>query len=191
MHSALILVDVQNDFCPGGSLAVPSGDEVVPVLNDLAEHFDTVVTTQDWHPAQHCSFREQGGPWPAHCVAESPGAALHAGLQARPAHQVLKGTLPERDAYSGFDGTELAQWLRQREIDTVFIGGLATDYCVKATALDAITAGLRTFVVTDACRGVEVRPGDSERAFREMLEAGARLVHSRQALELASRQQIP
>lgn len=185
MRSALIVVDVQNDFCPpAGSLAVPHGSEVVPVINRLAEHFDTVVTTQCWHPADHCSFREQGGPWPPHCVAGTEGAALHPELKLRPTHQVLKGTASAQDAYSGFDQTELAGWLAGRAIDTVFVTGLATDYCVRATALDARRAGLRTFVVTDGCRGVEVHPGDSARALRDVVEAGAELVESREAEQM-------
>jgi nicotinamidase/pyrazinamidase len=159
----------------------------VPVINRLAEQFDTVVTTQDWHPSDHCSFSAQGGPWPPHCVAGTEGAALHPELKLRPAHQVLKGTSSAQDAYSGFDQTGLADWLRNNGVDTVYITGLATDYCVRATALDARTAGLTTYVVTDAVRGVEVHPGDSERALREMLDAGARLVHSAQAEQMATR----
>lgn len=187
MTAALVIVDVQNDFCPpSGSLAVPRGDAVVPVINQLAEGFEHVVTTQCWHPPDHCSFVAQGGPWPPHCVADSPGAALHADLKVRATHQVRKGRLSGVDAYSGFDGTDLSDWLKQNKIDTVFVAGLATDYCVRATALDARKAGFHTYVVTDACRGVEVSPGDSERALREVLDAGATLVHSRQAGALAT-----
>jgi nicotinamidase/pyrazinamidase len=186
MNSALLVVDVQNDFCPpSGSLAVPRGDQVVPVINRLAERFSRVVTTQCWHPPDHCSFQAQGGPWPPHCVAGTGGAELHPGIKLSPVHRVLKGTLSQKDAYSGFDGTDLLDWLRTQGVDTVFVTGLATDYCVRATALDARNAGLMVYAVTDACRGVEVRPGDSERAWRDLLEAGVRLVHSRQAEALA------
>lgn len=187
MTPALIVVDVQNDFCPpSGSLAVPRGDEVVAVLNRLAQHFPIVVTTQCWHPDDHCSFTAQGGPWPPHCVAGTEGAALQPQLRIAPSHAVFKGKNAAQDAYSGFDGTELDSWLRGAGVDTVFVTGLATDYCVRATALDARKAGFRTYVVTDACRGVEVRPGDSERALRDVLDAGAQLVHSRQAEALAA-----
>jgi nicotinamidase/pyrazinamidase len=187
MKPALLVVDVQNDFCPpSGSLAVPRGDEVVPVINQLAGHFEVVVTTQCWHPANHCSFVAQGGPWPPHCVAGTAGAELYPGLKLAAAHRVLKGKLAEKDAYSGFDDTDLLAWLRDQQVDTVFVSGLATDYCVRATVLDARKAGLHAFAVTDACRGVEVRPGDSERAWKDMLDAGARLVHSRQAAALAT-----
>lgn len=186
MHSALLVVDVQNDFCPpSGSLAVANGDAVVPVINRLAASFDHVITTQCWHPANHCSFKAQGGPWPPHCVAGTPGAELHPELRVKPKLEVLKGTTAEKDAYSAFDDTGLAGWLRGRKVDTVFITGLATDYCVRATALDALKAGFHAYVVTDAVRGVEVKPGDSAGALREVLDAGGHLIHSHQAAALA------
>ena len=154
-RDALIIVDLQNDFCPGGALAVGDGDAVVPVLNWLAPRFGTVVATQDWHPADHRSFAAQGGPWPAHCVAGTPGAALHAALDQSPIDiTIRKATTPDREAYSGFDGTDLAAQLRARGVRRVYVGGLALDYCVDATALDAKRAGFDTYVIADATRAV-------------------------------------
>jgi len=154
-HDALIIVDVQNDFCPGGALAVADGDAVVPILNRLATHFGTVVATQDWHPAAHSSFTAQGGPWPPHCIAGTPGAAFHPDLDRGALDIVVrKAMLTEQDAYSGFDGTDLAAQLRARGVQRVFIGGLALDYCVDATARDAQAAGFETAVISDATRAV-------------------------------------
>jgi nicotinamidase/pyrazinamidase len=141
-RDALIIVDVQNDFCPDGALAVTEGDEVIPVINKLAPHFGTVVATQDWHPQGHSSFQQQGGPWPIHCVANTAGAALHADLDQQPITlRVKKATTAAVDAYSGFDGTDLAAQLRQRGVQRVYVTGLALDYCVDATARDAHAAG--------------------------------------------------
>lgn len=152
---ALIIVDVQNDFCPGGALAVAAGDEVVPILNRLAPRFGTVVATQDWHPTDHRSFAAQGGPWPTHCVADTPGAELHPTLDRRPIDLVIqKATTAQDEAYSGFDGTGLASQLRQRGVQRVYVAGLALDYCVDATALDARQAGFETYVIRDATRAV-------------------------------------
>lgn len=154
-RDALIIVDVQNDFCPGGALAVAAGDDVVPILNRLAPHFGTVVATQDWHPADHRSFASQGGPWPVHCVAETPGAALHPALDREPIDLLIrKATTAQDEAYSGFDGTDLASQLRQRGVRRVYVAGLALDYCVDATALDARRAGFETYVIRDATRAV-------------------------------------
>jgi nicotinamidase/pyrazinamidase len=154
-RDALIIVDVQNDFCPGGALAVGEGDEVVPVLNRIAGQFGTVVATQDWHPANHQSFKEQGGIWPAHCVAGEAGAELHADLdQSAIDLNVRKATTPKQEAYSGFDGTDLAEQLKARGVERVYVGGLALDYCVDATALDAKKAGFDTYVIRDATRPV-------------------------------------
>jgi nicotinamidase/pyrazinamidase len=176
---ALIIVDVQNDFCPGGALAVPDGDKVVDPINRIAPLFRHVVTTQDWHPRHHISFKEQGGAWPVHCVAGTQGAELHPRLNQQPVTlRVRKADTADKDAYSGFDHTNLAEQLRQRGVTRVFVCGLATDYCVRATALDALKEGFATFVLTDAVRGVDVQPGDSERALREMQEAGAMMVES-------------
>jgi nicotinamidase/pyrazinamidase len=173
---ALIVVDFQNDFTPGGALAVPDGDEIAPRINELAAsgEFDLVVATRDWHPPDHGSFTEQGGIWPVHCVAGTPGAELHPALEAARVDVILdKGQDRDTEGYSAFQGTRLAELLRERGIDEVVIVGLATDYCVKNTALDAVRAGLRVQVDPAAVRGVDVQPGDSERALDELREAGA------------------
>lgn len=154
-RDALIIVDVQNDFCPGGALAVGEGDAVVPVINDLARQFGTVAATQDWHPRDHRSFTAQGGTWPVHCVAGTAGAELHPALDRTPIDlYIRKATTPDAEAYSGFDGTDLAEQLRQRGVERVYVAGLALDYCVDATALDARKAGFETYVVSDATRAV-------------------------------------
>ncbi|GBD26123.1 Nicotinamidase [bacterium HR30] len=187
-EAALIIVDVQNDFCPGGSLAVPEGDQVVPVINKLAPLFPVVVATQDWHPANHCSFQAQGGPWPPHCVQGSTGAQLHPAVDRQHiTAYVKKGVLPNKDAYSGFEGTDeagrtLAELLRQRGVKEIYVTGLATDYCVRATALDGLKEGFKVHVVTDAVRGVNVKPGDDQRALEEMRAAGAFLKTSAEIL---------
>lgn len=186
--AALILVDIQNDFCPGGALAVPEGDAVVPVANRLMPYFPVVVTTQDWHPPNHCSFREQGGPWPPHCVQNTPGAELHPQLnRSSITDQVRKGFLPEKDAYSGFEGVDtqgrsLAELLRAKGIEEVYVAGLATDYCVRATVLDALKHGFRVHAVVDGMRAVNVQPGDDQKALAEMRAAGAILETSDQIL---------
>lgn len=180
LTDALIVVDVQRDFCPGGALAVPRGDGVVPVINRLLGLSGwPIVATRDWHPADHCSFAPQGGPWPPHCVADTPGAAFHPALEtARIGEVVSKATRRDVEAYSGFQGTDLAARLAARGVRRVFVVGLATDYCVKATALDAKRAGLDVIVLTDATRGVEVHPGDCDAALDEMRQAGIRLAQS-------------
>lgn len=175
--AALIAVDVQNDFCPGGALAVRDGDQVVPAINAMAGRFAHVALTCDWHPADHCSFADRGGPWPAHCVQGSPGAAFHSGLDLSGATVFRKGTDAAVEAYSGFAGRsdageDLAAWLRARCVRHVWVAGLATDYCVRATALDARRAGFDVTVAADACRAVDVRPGDGERALAELAAAG-------------------
>ncbi len=177
---ALIVVDVQRDFLPGGALGVPDGDAVVPVLNRYIALFGQaglpVVFTRDWHPANHCSFRAQGGPWPPHCVAASAGAAFAPGLDVPAAAAVIsKATTAEADAYSGFQNTGLADWLRRHGCRRLFIGGLATDYCVRATVLDALAEGFAAVLLRDAARPVDVQPGDGTRAEREMRDAGAGL----------------
>ncbi len=176
MARALIVVDFQNDFTPGGALAVPDGDAIAPRINELAASgdFDLVVATRDWHPADHGSFADQGGIWPVHCVAGTSGAELHPALDAAQVDVVVdKGQDRDTEGYSAFQGTRLAELLREREIDEVVVVGLATDYCVKNTALDALRAGLRVHVDEAAVRGVDVEPGDSERALEELREAGA------------------
>lgn len=180
---ALLLVDLQNDFLPGGSLAVPRGDEVIPVANRLAASFARrglpVFATRDWHPEGHCSFREQGGPWPVHCVAESRGAAFAQALSLPPSATVIsKATSVEADAYSGFGGTALDRELRAAGARRLFVAGLATDYCVLNTVLDGLRLGYAVVVVTDAMRAVDVEPGDGERSLAKMIEAGAVPVQS-------------
>jgi len=171
---ALIVVDLQNDFCPGGALPVPNGDEVVQPINSILQMFPLVVATQDWHPENHISFQSRGGPWPPHCVAGTRGAEPHPEfLQSEVDIWIKKATTPDKDAYSGFEGTDLAEQLRARGVTRVFITGLATDYCVRATALDALAAGFSVVVLSDCIRGVDVNPGDSERAIQEMAAAGA------------------
>ncbi|HVB11230.1 MAG TPA: nicotinamidase [Bacillota bacterium] len=165
MAEALIVVDVQSDFCPGGALAVRDGDAVVPVLNALMGRFRHVALTCDWHPAGHCSFTT----WPPHCIQGTSGAAFHPDLHTEGATVFRKGADPNAEAYSGFAGKsdageDLASWLRARGVTRVWIGGLATDYCVRATALDAIDLGLRVTMVPEACRAI----GDGERALREI-----------------------
>jgi nicotinamidase/pyrazinamidase len=176
---ALVIVDFQNDFTPPeGALAVPDGDAIAERLNELgrSDDFDLVVATRDWHPPDHGSFTERGGPWPVHCVRDTPGAQLHPALDASLVDATVdKGQDPETEGYSGFEGTRLEDLLREHRIDQVTIAGLATDYCVKNTALDALRAGFRVTVETNAVRGVDVQPGDSERALDELREAGAAL----------------
>lgn len=173
---ALIVVDVQNDFCPGGSLAVPDGDAIVPLINSLMPRFRHVLATQDYHPPHHSSFEEQGGPWPVHCVQGTKGAELHPDLDTSKIDEIVrKGTDPAVDGYSGFAGTDLAQRLRDRGVRRVFVTGLATDYCVRATAIEAAQQRFETVVLTDAVRAVNVETGDGERALDDMRRAGAAL----------------
>jgi nicotinamidase-related amidase len=183
MSRALVIVDFQNDFTPpDGALAVPDGDAIADRINELAGsgEFDVVVATRDWHPPEHGSFAERGGPWPVHCVAGTPGAQLHPALDASLVDETIdKGQDPGTEGYSGFEDTRLEELLRERGIDEVTVVGLATDYCVKNTALDALRAGFQVTVDTNAVRGVDVRPGDSERALDELREAGAALVDAR------------
>lgn len=171
------MVDVQNDFSPGGALAVPDGDRVVKPINELAERIPFVVATRDWHPPGHSSFSEQGGPWPVHCVRDTPGAELHPEVRRDQLDVVVdKGQTPELDGYSGFQGTELDRLLHEHDVDTVHVAGLALDYCVKATALDARSAGYQVIVHRGATRPVEVQPGDGERAVEELRAAGVEVV---------------
>jgi nicotinamidase-related amidase len=175
MAEALLIVDFQNDFTPGGALGVEGGDEIAGRLNELAAdaRFEVVVATRDWHPADHGSFREQGGIWPVHCVAGTEGAELHRGLDRSRLDAVVdKGQDVEADGYSGFEATLLEELLRARGVDHVTIGGIATDYCVKNTALDALRLGFGVTVDRDAVRAVELSEGDSERALGEIRAAG-------------------
>ena len=176
-RDALIVVDVQNDFCHGGALPVEMGERVVPVVNRLGLKFDHQAFSRDWHPRDHCSFSDepafQDKSWPVHCVQDSPGAEFHGELHVpSDALIVSKGTDPHREAYSAFDGTGLDEWLRGRAVARVFVAGLATDYCVRATVLDALKAGYPVFVVEDGCRGVA--EASSQAALAEMEQAGAR-----------------
>jgi nicotinamidase/pyrazinamidase len=175
MPRALLIIDFQNDFTPGGALAVPHGDEIADRINALAASgdYDLVVATRDWHPADHGSFAPQGGPWPVHCVADSPGAQLHPALDQSHVDVIVdKGQDAATEGYSGFEGTRLGELLRERGITQVTVVGLATDYCVKNTALDALREGFQVTVDATAVRGVEVAPGDSERALAEVRAAG-------------------
>jgi nicotinamidase/pyrazinamidase len=174
---ALIVVDVQNDFCSGGALAVPNGDAVIEAINRMARATSFVVATRDWHPPDHRSFADQGGPWPVHCVRDSPGAQLHPQLDTSQIDAIVDaGCEVDHEGYSGFEHTNLEQLLRERGVDTVHVGGLALDYCVKATALDAKRAGFDVIVHRDATRPVEVQPGDGERAVAELRAAGVKVV---------------
>ena len=176
MARALLIIDFQNDFAPGGALAVPHGDEIAPRVNELLDsgEFELVVATRDWHPADHNSFAERGGPWPVHCVQSTRGAELHEALDRDRVDVVIdKGQNPSSEGYSAFDETELATLLRERGIDAVTVVGLATDYCVKNTALDAMREGFDVMVDASAVRGVDVAEGDSQHALDELREAGA------------------
>ncbi len=180
-HDALLIVDVQKDFLPGGALAVPGGDEIVPVLNHYIERFLQkglpIFATRDWHPPNHCSFRDQGGAWPPHCVAGSEGAEYADDLHLPADAEIIsKATRPEFEAYSGFDGTDLETRLKQRGVRRLFIGGLATDYCVLNTVRDAIRRGFEVFLLTDAIRAVNVHPEDERKALEEMRRLGARFI---------------
>ena len=175
MARALLIIDFQNDFTPGGALAVRDGDTIAPKINALAASgdYDLVVATRDWHPADHHSFKAQGGIWPVHCVAGTQGAQLHPDLDRTKVDVVVdKGQAVDTDGYSGFDGTDLEELLRERGITQVTVVGLATDYCVKNTALDALKPGFQVTVDSSAARGVEVQPGDSEAALAEVRAAG-------------------
>ncbi|MBM3959674.1 MAG: nicotinamidase [SAR202 cluster bacterium] len=177
-RDALIAVDIQNDFCPGGSLAVTGGDAVAARMNHVAREFARrecgIFATQDWHPAAHSSFRGQGGPWPPHCVQGSKGAEFHPQFNLPAGARVVrKGADPKVDAYSGFLDSNLEAELRSAGIERVFVGGLATDYCVLNTVLDARKLKFEVYVMTDAIAAVNVRPGDGEAALRRMTRAGA------------------
>jgi len=177
---ALLVVDVQNDFLPGGSLAVPRGDEVVPVLNRCLALFSQrslpIYASRDWHPPDHCSFRAQGGPWPPHCMADTYGAEFAGNLDL-PADAVIisKADTPEKDAYSAFEGTDLGLCLKAVDVRRLFVGGLATDYCVLNTVKDALALGYAVVLLADAVRAVEVTPGDGEKAMMEMRTLGAQI----------------
>jgi nicotinamidase/pyrazinamidase len=175
MAEALVIIDVQNDFTSGGALEVRDGDAVIAPLNRLARHYETVFATRDWHPPDHHSFEAEGGPWPIHCVQGTEGAELHAELDRSRIDAVVdKGDRRGVEGYSAFDGTDFERTLRERGIDSLVIGGLAADVCVRSTALEARALGFDVTVVQDATRGVDVEEGDTERAFEEMRAAGVR-----------------
>lgn len=178
---ALIVVDVQNDFCPGGSLAVAQGDEVVAPLNKLMKEFldrgEPVYKTRDWHPEKTKHFAIYGGTWPIHCVQNTRGAEFHSDLLDDPRITVISKGFDERaDGYSGFDGTQLAQLLRDEEVKEIWVGGLATDYCVKETVIDGVHNGFKVKALADAMRAVNVNPDDGKKAIDLMKEAGAEIV---------------
>jgi nicotinamidase/pyrazinamidase len=188
---ALLITDFQNDFTPGGALPVTEGDRIADPVNALAERFELVIATRDWHPPEHGSFdgvpvdlekwegKDPPSIWPVHCVAGTPGAELHSSLDRTRVHIVVdKGQSPHSQGYSAFHDSGLETLLRERGVEHLFVTGLATDYCVKNTVLDALREGFAVTVVEDAVRGVEVTEGDSERALQEMREAGAMVVHS-------------
>ena len=185
--AALLLVDVQNDFCPGGALAVPEGDRVIPVLNRMIDRFESrglpIYASRDWHPPDTTHFQEQGGPWPPHCVAGTRGADLHPDLRVpRDTIVISKGQDRADDGYSAFEGTTaegrmLADDLRARGVGTIYVGGLATDYCVRASALDARRHAFDVALLTDGTAGID--PAGSERAVEEMRRAGAVVTTSR------------
>ena len=176
---ALIVVDVQNDFCPGGTLAVAQGDEVVAPLNKLIEEFlergEPVFKSRDWHPEKTRHFAAYGGTWPVHCVQNTKGAEFHPKLIDDMHIRVVSKGLGDEDSYSAFDGTDLALQLRRLGVEEVWVGGLATDYCVKNTVLDALKDGFRVKALMNAMRAVELKPGDGERAIAEMQHAGAEI----------------
>jgi nicotinamidase/pyrazinamidase len=184
--SALLIIDFQNDFTAGGALAVPDGDAIGEPVARLAERFDLVFATRDWHPPDHASFEPQGGPWPVHCVRDTPGAEFHPAMDGIELDAVVDvGRGREDEGYSGFEKSELAAILRSHEVDDVYVCGLATDYCVRASAIDACREGFAVTVVEDAIRAVEVEPGDGERALGDMRAAGARVATSDVVLSAA------
>lgn len=177
---ALIIVDVQNDFLPGGALAVADGDAVVPLLNSyigaFQKHELPIYATRDWHTPDHCSFQAHGGTWPPHCVAGTLGADFAPQLKLPEANQfviISKATQPDKDAYSGFEGTDLTEWLQKEGVQRLFIGGLATDYCVLNTVLDALKQGFKVILLEDAIRAVNRQPDDGVKAIQEMHQRGA------------------
>ena len=176
---ALIVVDMQKDFMPDGALPVPEGDKIIPILNQYIQLFadkgNPVYFTRDWHPPDHISFRGHGGIWPPHCVQDTEGAKFHPDLKIPLDNKFIisKGTSRDFDAYSGFQGTILDQLLKERGIKRLFVGGVATDYCVKNTVLGGLNLGYQVFVLEDAIKGVEANKGDIQKAINQMLEKGA------------------
>jgi nicotinamidase/pyrazinamidase len=188
-NSALLFVDIQNDFCPGGALGVNEGDQIIPIVNSLTKKFPFVVATQDWHPPDHISFKERGGPWPPHCVQGTKGAELHPEIDTKEIDMRLrKAFTSDKDAYSSFEavddaGRSLDEVLKARGVRDLYIVGLATDYCVLASALDALKNGYDVYVVTDAVRAVNVNPDDGQKALKQMADEGAHLITSEKVLK--------
>lgn len=180
---ALIVVDVQNDFCPGGTLAVPHGDEVVEPLNKVIDEFlqrgEPVYKSRDWHPPTTKHFATHGGVWPVHCVQNTKGAEFHPALRDDPRITVISKGLGDTNCYSAFDETDLLDQLRQQNVEEVVVGGLATDYCVKSTVLDALKNGFKVKALANAMQAADVQPGDGERAIQKMRDAGAQIVEDR------------
>ncbi|HDD26522.1 MAG TPA: bifunctional nicotinamidase/pyrazinamidase [Acidilobales archaeon] len=177
-YDALIIVDMQNDFMPGGALPVPKADEIIPTLNKYIALFESknlkVIATRDWHPPNHISFKTRGGPWPPHCIQGTKGAEFHPDLKLpKDVVVISKATEPDKEAYSGFEATNLDKVLKEYGIKRLFIGGVATDYCVKATVLDGLRLGYTVLLLLDGIKGVDVNPGDVEKAINEMLSEGA------------------
>jgi nicotinamidase/pyrazinamidase len=205
MNEALLIIDVQNDFLPGGSLPIPKGNFILPIINELQTHFDFIVATKDWHPANHCSFASTHGKtpgqkctingylqelWPNHCLQGTKGAEFPSDLDIKRIKKIFyKGINPSLDSYSAFydnqhlRSTGLAEYLRENKIDTLYIVGLATDYCVKFSVLDALLEGFTVFVIEDGCLGINLQPKDIENAFNQMKESGAVFLTSWQFLE--------
>jgi nicotinamidase/pyrazinamidase len=185
---ALLIIDFQNDFTSGGALEVPGGDEIAGPVKRLADRFDLVFATRDWHPPDHASFESEGGPWPVHCVQDTHGADFHLAMEDVEVDAVVDvGKGRDDEGYSGFEKSDLARILRDRDVDELYVCGLATDYCVRASAIDACQEGFDVTVVRDAVRGVDVNAGDSERALDDMREAGARLASSDEVLSGAEK----
>jgi nicotinamidase/pyrazinamidase len=175
---ALVIIDIQNDFLPSGSLAVPEGEQVIPVLNGYIDRFIErqlpVLTTRDWHPSNHCSFIQQGGPWPEHCIAGTRGAEFASDLHLPASVKIFsKATDADQDSYSDFANPTFKEQLDNMEVRRLFIGGLATEYCVLNTVLDALNYHYKVLLLTDAIRAIDVRPQDGENAINEMIQKGA------------------
>jgi nicotinamidase/pyrazinamidase len=184
MADGLLIIDFQNDFTAGGALAVPEGDEIAAPVKRLADHYDVIVATRDWHPPDHASFETEGGPWPVHCVQGTPGAELHPAMSGIELDGIVDvGRERDDEGYSGFENSDLAQILRDRGVERLSVCGLATDYCVRASAIDACKEGFDVTVVEDAIRAVDVNEGDGDRAIEDMKAAGAEFAISDQVLE--------
>ena len=203
MNKALLIVDVQNDFCKGGPLEVPQGEETIPIINSVMSNFPYIIATQDWHPANHKSFASQHenknigdsvilhgenqALWPDHCIIDSAGSEIHPGIHIEKVHKIVKkGSNTDVDSYSAFlenDGktkTELSGWLKEHNITELYVAGLATDYCVKFSAIDAVKEGFKTYLIEDACRAVNLQEGDEKKSKEEMKNAGVVFVQSDQ-----------